>query len=182
MLRWSLSKVTTTERRKRRRKGRWNKGVQQNDPSLMVNQGELIPLRRFTLDRLQLLMCQRCGVFLHMLSFNNLSLYNTICFIIQLYTHVPPQYTLLRHITQSHVCINTQRHSTLKHRYIQMMGDRPSWLLLASSFFLDGPVTVGMSLDIASIDTISEINMVRSYFYALLMNVIQQQTQNYLII
>lgn len=25
----------------------------------------------------------------------------------------------------------------------------------------DGPVTVGMSLDIASIDTISEINMVR---------------------
>lgn len=26
---------------------------------------------------------------------------------------------------------------------------------------VDGPVTVGMSLDIASIDTISEINMVR---------------------
>ena len=32
--------------------------------------------------------------------------------------------------------------------------------------FLDGPVTVGMSLDIASIDTISEINMVRRYVYA----------------
>lgn len=27
-------------------------------------------------------------------------------------------------------------------------------------FFADGPVSVGMSLDIASIDTISEINMV----------------------
>lgn len=40
---------------------------------------------------------------------------------------------------------------------------------IALSFFFiprffhptDGPVTVGMSLDIASIDTISEINMVR---------------------
>lgn len=32
---------------------------------------------------------------------------------------------------------------------------------MVSSLFLDGPVTVGMSLDIASIDTISEINMVR---------------------
>lgn len=29
---------------------------------------------------------------------------------------------------------------------------------------VDGPVTVGMSLDIASIDTISEINMVRQHF------------------
>jgi len=29
------------------------------------------------------------------------------------------------------------------------------------SLCLDGPVTVGVSLDIASIDTISEINMVR---------------------
>lgn len=35
---------------------------------------------------------------------------------------------------------------------------------LIGLFFVDGPVTVGMSLDIASIDTISEINMVRSYF------------------
>lgn len=43
---------------------------------------------------------------------------------------------------------------------------------VSSSLFLDGPVTVGMSLDIASIDTISEINMVRLYFYA------QKQTQS----
>ena len=35
-------------------------------------------------------------------------------------------------------------------------------LSLVSPLFLDGPVTVGMSLDIASIDTISEINMVRN--------------------
>lgn len=48
---------------------------------------------------------------------------------------------------------------------------------MVSSLFLDGPVTVGMSLDIASIDTISEINMVRQYFYALLTTVIQQQKQ-----
>lgn len=33
--------------------------------------------------------------------------------------------------------------------------------LFVPLFFGDGPVTVGMSLDIASIDTISEINMVR---------------------
>lgn len=35
---------------------RWNIGEQQNCPSLMVNQGELIPSRKFSLDRLQLLM------------------------------------------------------------------------------------------------------------------------------
>jgi len=34
-------------------------------------------------------------------------------------------------------------------------------LVIVSALFVDGPVTVGMSLDIASIDTISEINMVR---------------------
>lgn len=56
--------------------------------------------------------------------------------------------------------------------YIQMVGiivckhtidETCRGLLLVSSLFLDGPVTVGMSLDIASIDTISEINMVRQY-------------------
>lgn len=42
---------------------------------------------------------------------------------------------------------------------------------MVSSFFLDGPVTVGMSLDIASIDTISEINMVRvSHYWVLKLN------------
>lgn len=51
---------------------------------------------------------------------------------------------------------------------------------MRSSLFLDGPVTVGMSLDIASIDTISEINMVRQYLYTLLITVIQQQTENYI--
>uniref|UniRef100_A0A8C5JW86 Gamma-aminobutyric acid receptor subunit pi n=1 Tax=Junco hyemalis TaxID=40217 RepID=A0A8C5JW86_JUNHY len=34
-----------------------------------------------------------------------------------------------------------------------------SYILTASFFFADGPVSVGMSMDIASIDTISEINM-----------------------
>lgn len=37
-----------------------------------------------------------------------------------------------------------------------------SWMFTCRLSSADGPVTVGMSLDIASIDTISEINMVRN--------------------
>ncbi len=114
--------------------------------------------------------------------------YTTLCFFIQTYIPIHPQYTLFHYITQSHVCINTHRH-TVKHRYSNIgdytffehtVDDASSSLLWVSSLFLDGPVTVGMSLDIASIDTISEINMVRQYFYTLLITVIQQQTQNYI--
>lgn len=52
---------------------------------------------------------------------------------------------------------------------------------MVSSFFLDGPVTVGMSLDIASIDTISEINMVRVSHYFLKLNNENMHYQSFLI-
>lgn len=111
----SLTELKTGEW-ERGRMGRWNIEEQQSYPSLMVNQGELIPSRRFTVDRLQLLMCQRCRIFQICCPSINFH-YTTLCFIIQAYIPTHPQYAVLHHITQSHVCINTHRH-TLKHRYI----------------------------------------------------------------
>lgn len=52
---------------------------------------------------------------------------------------------------------------------------------MVSPLFPDGPVTVGMSLDIASIDTISEINMVGSsrYFIVLYLSFYIKLVQSY---
>lgn len=67
------------------------------------------------------------------------------------------QYTLLtRKVKQGHLSLYS-----LSVCYSSLSFPSHPFSVCRSLISVDGPVTVGMSLDVASIDTISEINMVR---------------------